>query len=515
MLAAISRQPRTQKSQSVSIAAPIGGWNARDPLGAMAPLDAVTLQNMWPGTSSVIVRYGYSVFATVAGQSETLFSYSSGSANKLFTVNAGKIYDITAGGTVTSASVSSLTNSRFQYVNMTTTGGSYIMAVNGADKLRTFDGAAWHIDGDGAPYDITGFDSATSPNIVLFKNRIWLLQNNTLKAWYLPINSIGGAATALDMSSIARDGGYLMAAATWTLDAGYGMDDYLAFITSNGEALVWRLTDPTTPSGISLIGSYSLGAPVGRRCMIKYGGDLLIITQDGVVPMASALQSSRLDPRVSLTDKIQFAVSAAITTYGSNFGWQLCNFQKQNQLYINVPVQEGLSQQQFVMNTITKAWCNFTGWAANVFEIYADNLYFGGSGFIARAWNTQADNTANIQTFGLQSFQSYRSAIEKRCSMLRPHFLTNGNPTVYGNVNVDYDLSDTSAQLSYTPITAGVWDSSTWDSGVWGSDMVTLTGWQTATGIGYTFAPVIKTGSQGIRLEWVSTDLVFEGGGIL
>ena len=58
MLASFGRAPSTQRSQTVSVAAPIGGWNACDALGAMEPMDAVTLTNFWPGTNSVILRNG-------------------------------------------------------------------------------------------------------------------------------------------------------------------------------------------------------------------------------------------------------------------------------------------------------------------------------------------------------------------------------------------------------------------------------------------------------------------------
>lgn len=503
---------RKRSSQSTSIAAPIGGWNARDALGAMGKLDAVTLTNMWPATSDVWLRYGFTQFATgTVLQTESLLAYSSGTASKLFAAAGTVIYDVTSGGAA-SSSLTTLTNARWQYTNITTAGGSYIMCVNGADKLRTFDGANWHKDGDGGAYDITNVDSATASNILLFKNRIWLIIIGSLKVWYLPINSIGGAAVALDMSTLAQDGGYIMAGATWTLDAGYGVDDYLAFITSKGEVIVWRLTDPTTPTGISMIGVFQVGSPIGRRCMMKYGGDLLIITQDGVVPMAKSLQSSRLDPRVALSDKIQFAMSAAISSYGSNYGWQLCYFPKENQLYLNVPVQEGQAQQQYVMNTITGSWCNFSGWAANCFEIFNDDIYFGGNGFVGKAWNGLNDNGSNIDGFGLQSFQYYGSATEKRCSMIRPHLLTNGSPTIYGNVNADFDLSDTAAQLSFTATSYGVWDTGVWDTAVWGSDLVPLADWQGATGLGFCFAPVLKTSSQGIKVQWVSSDLLFEAG---
>jgi hypothetical protein len=515
MLNSFSKAPRQQASQTVTVAAPIGGWNARDALGAMNPLDAVTLQNFWPGTNSVILRNGYTKHATgLPAQVQTLMAYSSGTSNKLFAISDGKIYDATNTGAVGAAAVSGLTNSKFQYVNITTPAASYLMAVNGADKLRTFDGTNWHTDGDGSPYDITNIDTATVANITLFKNRIWLTTNNTLKVWYLPVNSIGGAAVALDMTSIFQLGGYIMAGMTWTLDAGYGVDDYLVFITSNGEALVWRLTDPTTPTGISQIGLYKVGAPIGRRCYTKFGGDLLIITQDGVVPMSGALQSSRLDPRVSITNKIQYAMSSAISAYGSNFGWSLLYYPKENQLILNVPYDEG-EQQQFVMNNITKSWCNFTGWYANCWELHIDDPYFGGNGFVGLAWNGNTDDTSNIEGFGLQSFQSYGTALQKQCKMIRYHLQSNGTPAVFGNVNVDYNLADESAQLNFSTSAYGLWDTGLWDSAIWGAGLVPTADWQGATNIGYTFAPLIKTATQGIQLQWVATDLVFEAGGVL
>jgi hypothetical protein len=515
MLNSFAKIPRQQAAQTVTVAAPIGGWNARDALGAMDPLDAVTLQNFWPGTNSVILRNGYTKHATgLPAEVQTLMAYSSGTANKLFAVSDGKIYDATSSGAVGAAAVSGLTNSKFQYVNITTPAASYLMAVNGADKLRTFDGTNWHTDGDGSPYDITNIDTATVSNITLFKNRIWLTTNNTLKVWYLPVNSIGGAAVALDMTSIFQLGGYIMAGMTWTLDAGYGVDDYLVFITSNGEALVWRLTDPTTPTGISQIGLYKLGAPIGRRCFTKFGGDLLVITQDGVVPMSGALQSSRLDPRVSITNKIQYAMSSAISTYGANFGWSLLYYPKENQLILNVPISEG-SQQQYVMNNITKSWCNFTGWYANCWELHIDDPYFGGDGYVGKAWNGNTDDTSDIAGFGLQSFQSYGTALQKQCKMIRYHLQSNGSPAVFGNVNVDYNLADESAQLNFSAIVAGLWDTGLWDSAAWGAGLVPSADWQGATNIGYTFAPLLKTATQGIQLQWVATDLVFEGGGVL
>jgi hypothetical protein len=515
----ITKQKRIVPARAMpaSLPAPIGGWNARDALGEMAPADAVFLTNYFPGTTDVPVRKGHSRYATgISGQVETLFTYSGGANKKFFAVASGSIYDVSSGGAVGAASVTGLTNSRWQYVNNTTTGGSYLQAVNGADKMEVFDGTNWHKDGDGAPYDITGVNSNTLANINVHKFRVWFVQKNTLKAWYLPTGAIGGAATQFDLSGTSMLGGYLVSMFTWTIDAGYGVDDLAAFLTSQGEVIVYRGTDPSSANTWALVGIWRIGAPVGSRPCIKFSGDLLIICQDGVYPMSGALQSSRTNPKIAVTDKIQFAVSTAISSYGASFGWQLLQFPKENMLFLNVPVQEGQNQQQYVMNTINKSWCNFTDWNANCWELFNEDPYFGGDGYVGKAWDGLDDNGNNINADGLQAFNYFGTPGQlKRCTMMRPTLFTDGAPAVYANVNVDFDLSDTTALLAFTGTTYGSWDSAVWDSATWGSDLNVSRLWQGATGLGYALAPRLKTASKGIRVQWVATDLVMEKGGIL
>lgn len=510
----LSYQKAAQRavSDAVSLVAPVGGWNARDALASMPFTDAVYCTNWFPSTSTVNLRNGFTQYATgMPSQVETVMAYAGAASNKLIAISGGNIYDITSGGAVGAPAVTGLANSRWQYTNFATTAGQYLCLVNGQNVYEVYDGTAWHKDGDGAPYDITGVGSDTLIDIHPFKSRLWFIQKNTLKAWYLPINSIGGAATMLDLRGVFQLGGVLQTIGTWTLDAGYGVDDYIVFITSKGEVAVYRLTDPTTPAGIALIGIYVIGTPIGTRSMIKYRGDNLIICQDGVYPLAGALQSSRLDPRISITDKIQNAVSLAISQYSANFGWQLMQFPKENMLILNVPVQEGLNQQQFVMNTITGAWCNFTGWAANCWEIYNDNPYFGGNGFVGQAWNGSADNGQNINAIALQAFTNLkRPVLKKRATRIRPMLYTNGTPTIYANVNFDFDTQDPTSPLAFSPTTYGIWDVGLWDAALWGTDLTINKNWQGANGVGEWLAPILKTASMGVQIQWVSTDIVFE-----
>lgn len=54
-----------------------------------------------------------------------------------------------------------------------------------------------------------------------------------------------------------------MAAETWTLDSGEGLDDYLVVTTSEGQVGVFRGTDPTSVATWGLVGVWNLGEPIG------------------------------------------------------------------------------------------------------------------------------------------------------------------------------------------------------------------------------------------------------------
>ena len=497
-----------------SIPAPVGGWNVRDSLANMSPTDAVTMTNFFPTVSSVDLRGGYSKWSTgITGQVETLMAYETGTVSKLFGIANGNIYDCTTQGAVGAAEKTGLTNSRFEHINVTTAGGSFLYACNGVDDPLLYNGTTWaSINGSSSPIAITGITTNKFNNVTLFKNRVWFIEKDSLKAWYLPTNSVGGAAEVLDLSSIARMGGYIVSLSAWTIDAGYGVDDNLVFVTSQGEIIVYRGTDPSSASTWALAGVWKLGAPVSKRCLYKYGGDLLILSLDGLWPLASALQSSRLDPRVNLSDKIQGAITQATTQYQDSFGWTMIYHAKKSALWINVPVGLG-SQEQFVMNTITKSWTRFTGWSANCWETFNDDPYFGGNGYVALAWEGYVDDINDINAVALQAFNYYESrGVKKYFTRARPSIFTDGTPAILVGINVDFDVSDTTGSLNFSPTTYGLWDTSVWDNSLWAGGTIITNNWQGVTGIGYCAGIQLKSASQGLQIEWASTDVVFQQG---
>ncbi|HEY6019678.1 MAG TPA: hypothetical protein VIY48_07185, partial [Candidatus Paceibacterota bacterium] len=321
---------RKQVSQVVSLSAPVGGWNARDSISSMPSKDAVILDNFFCLPTSVTVRNGMTQHVTgLPSTVESLMVYE-GASTKMFAASGTAFYDVTSAGAVGAAVVSGLTNARWNHVNFGNTGGRHFYACNGVDKPRYYDGTTWvAVDGASTPA-ITGVTTTSLKNPAIWKRRLWFIESGTLAAWYLSVDAIAGAATKFDFGPVFQRGGTLVSIGTWTLDAGYGVDDHMVLITTEGEVAVYHGTDPTSVTTFALAGVYYMGSPIGSRCLHKMGGDLLVISRDGLMPLSKALMSSRVNTKAALTDKIQSAISDAVTSYGASFGWDFLLYPQSN-----------------------------------------------------------------------------------------------------------------------------------------------------------------------------------------
>ena len=579
---------------TASLPAPIGGWNARDSLAEMQPLDAVQMINFFPTPTDVTLRSGYTKSSTgITGKVFSLLNYSSPTGNTLFGATTSTIYNVST--STATVSLAGNTSGEWVQTSITTAGGSFMPAVNGQDPMIVYDGTRWQRSattstaqtissitrgGTGnltatmttaiahglvtgntitvagavpaefngiyrvtvtgtstltytmatAPsgdatvvgtytvrYFITGENSENFETVNLFKERLYFVIKDSLDFCYLPVDSINGAVTRFPLGGIFRNGGYLQAMGTWTIDAGYGVDDMAAFVTSNGEVAVYKGSDPSDPNDWALVGIWLIGQTFNRKCKFKFGGDLLVLTEGGLVPLSAGLQSTRLDPRVNITDKIFFAISQATSLYSNIYGWQINYYAKQNMLILNVPALSGT--EQYVMHNITKSWAKFTNISANCWELSGDDMYFGGDGFVGKFYDTNADAGANISGFAQQAYSYFESrGQQKRFTMVRPILQTdNGVPTVLCGISTDFETVNLTNQISFNPniLAIGLWDVSKWDDANWGGGLITTKLWQGVTGIGYSGSVSLNVVSQAIELHWASTDYVMERGGVL
>jgi hypothetical protein len=434
-----------------------------------------------------------------------------GTGNLTATLTTATAHGLVTGNRVT---ISGVTEANYN--------GTYVITVTSPTvftyTMATAPSLAATVLGSYTVLGITGVNSNTFVNVNMCQNRLFFVQKDSMTFWYLPVESIGGAALDFPLGSIARSGGFLQAMGTWTLDAGYGVDDLSAFVTSMGEVIVYKGTNPSDSNAWSEVGVWQMGQTFARRCFFKFGGDLLLLTQDGLVPMSAALQSSRLDPRINLTDKIYYAVSQAATVFYASFGWQITYFASENMLILNIPTGTGF--EQYVMHTITKSWARFTGVNALCWEVSGNNrIFFGASGYVGEFYTQPSDNGANIVATAQQAYSYFDSRGQlKRFTLVRPILQTdNGLPTVLCGISTDFDTVPLTNQLAFNPSTldVGVWDTSLWDDANWGGNLTTTKFWQGVTGTGFAGSININVASQGIEFHWASTDYVMEKGGVL
>ncbi|NBW10900.1 MAG: hypothetical protein EBR82_23010 [Caulobacteraceae bacterium] len=511
------------KIKNISIPAPVGGLNARDSIANMPASDALILDNVFPRPTDVVTRNGYALQnSNPTGWVETLMAYNGVTANKLFAVDTGgNIRDVTSSSTGASAAVTGLTNARFQYVNFGTSGGHFLMAVNGADKLRGFDGTSWWRDGDGT-HDITGVDTTNIIHINIFKSRVWMVQKNSTLAWYLPINSIAGAAVSFDFGSLFRLGGYLMGITTWSITNSMGTDEYLVAVSSEGEVLIYKGYDPAYASTFALAAHFRIGRPQGRRFFCKYGPDVVMITADGAIMLSASLMTDRAAPQQAISNKITNLITSDVQAYPSNFGWQVILYPIGNKLIINVPVYENVQQYQYVMNTITDSWCSYgkqntsSAYLAACFEIFNDNIYFGSSNAVYQADTGTTDNGANIFSTIKPAFNYFGArGIQKIFTMIKPYFQSNARTSVFIGINLDFQDSNPTSTIPVVPSSStSPWDTSPWDTSYWSADTFITKDWQSVTGIGNAAtSKIIIDGKSQVSLQAI--DYVFSTGGTL
>jgi hypothetical protein len=462
----------------------------------MDPKRAPILTNWVPRPGWVELRDGYINWATTSGvvPVETLMVRRAEGGQTMFAASGGKIYDVSTIGTATPV-VTGLASSRWQYTNFTPSlNATVIQCCNGIDTLRMFDGTTWT-----AP-SITGLPNGLSTtaiiNISAQKRRLWYVltdgsANGSTVSAYMPVDATSGAiAGTLDLGASWNKGGYLVAIGDWTIDGGSGPQDYTVFLSSQGQVSIYAGTDPTNASAWGLVGTFDLAPPISRRCITRVGSDLGLITQQGIIPISTALPfDPSADRSVALTARIQNAMAQAGSMYNKNFGWQFLTYPSQQLAILNVPLSENTQQVQFVMNTLTGAWCQFTGWNANCFEIYNDNLYFGdNTGSVNQGYKGSLDLNKTIPADMQCAFNYFDDPGRlKRMTMVQPLMVSSGNITPTISVDEDFIIASQTAPVSIF-VGGALWDVGIWDVSLWPAGSLINNPWLSTEALGHALA---------------------------
>lgn len=509
--------PRAPTSQELSYPAPVGGWNARDALADMAPTDAIILNNFMPRTNYVEIRGGYSSYASgTTGNVKTLATYNSlTGVNTMYGYTSTGIYEVTSSGAV-GASKLARTNGKHQWAMFGDGTSNWLIACNGVDKPAYFDGTTWTaVDAVSAPA-LTGVTTTKLIAPVVYKGRLFFIEVSSMNIWYLAAGAAGGILTKIDFSAECSKGGFMMAAGNWTRDAGDGEDDVFVAVTSEGQAVVYKGNNPAVAANWAKIGTYFVGKPLGRRCLTQFGSDMLLLTESGVFPLAAALQTAKVDARYALSYKIESAFRDAARTYGTTFGWEMMLHERQSALIVNIPLAEDGTHYQYVMNTVTKAWCKFTMWSAETFGLLSGELYFAIGTTTQKAWTGQIDGANNIEAYGKGAFNYLGSRNRlKKVKLYRPVLSVNGPLSFLSDIDIDFEDHDITGTATYSSTAASLWGTALWGTGLWSGGQLVVKQWTSpAEWQGYCVSPKVKIVTNSVTVQWLSNDVIFEGGAI-
>lgn len=548
---AAATKPRVARDKSFPSL--VRGWIANEALSDPKPGGAARLENFIPTATGVRMRGGSQTYATLGATPRpvrSLFTYLSGVTRQFFAANDENIYDITtvliagnielvddtgasfvtedgfilgySGGDELEA-VTGQTGGSWVSIQFVTPGGIYLRLVNGTDTPLVYDGNSFSTT---PAITGSGLDPADLVFVWEYKRRLYFIEKDTMNAWYLPVENIGGAATKLPLGANFPRGGTLMFGASWSLDSGNGLSEQCAFMSTEGEVVIFRGDNPGDTASWDKVGSYRIGRPLGPRGIIRGGGDLIVCSDVGFVPLSQAVARDF----VALAPA---AVSYPIETEWndrvksrSSAPWHAEVWPTKQMVLIALPTVDG-SPEMLVANARTGAWGLYTGWDGSCLGLFQDRLFFGTpDGRVVEAEISGYDagpSSQELQSYtavAVPLFDGLRdpSAL-KEAGMARAVIRAPGEVIAQLSAHADYVIDLPSPPDAAAGLTGSLWDVGTWDASTWDTQTVKITtqDWQSVSALGYALTAAVQITSGSVAppdVELVRIDMTYQAGDI-
>lgn len=528
-----------QTGELVPFGIPFRGIDARSPFAVMGPEHAVTLVNVIPESYGLRTRKGYTEYATglpLTTPIPTLLSYYPASATpapsivgsgaafsmaqfvlgsrrispldatppgKLFAAQDGFLYDVTnagAGPRVAEAGVTG-NSDYWNYANIQNPAGSFLCVTNEAGGYWIYNGTSWTkvVAGDGTSGTISGVDPDKFVFVVSWKKRLWFIEKDSTRAWYLPVEQLTGIAKLFDFGTQMPHGGSLAALAGWTVDGGDGMDDHLVAVGYQGDVVIYKGIDPDTVNEFVIHGTWFCGPlPAGRRNVTQDGGDVYILSQLGLLPLSKLLTATSLSAELQqhVSYLIDPIVASLMRSYANVQGWQTFVAAKEELVLIGIPASARVpyGSSYLAYKTTTKAWSLLTGTNYVSFAAVGATIFAGtADGRVVLAFEGNLDNitVASPEGIGIQcqvtpAYQPMtQPGMQKRFCLVRPSFLAASIPSAKVTVLVDYEAPGYGTYPSLPVVLTDKWDLGFWDIAKWGGLKIPIKEWFGIVGTGF------------------------------
>lgn len=519
------RVAQSTNHQVAALLAPTSGLNLRDPFLTLKPQDALVLNNFIARPQGCETRGGYKKHSVgLGGKVATLLGYEAQdpTESKLFAAVEDKFFDVTEAEEDPDPIVADTGSADGYWSSIMFNGPTrnFLCCTNKTGGYWTYDTVDGWVD---RTADLTGFSGAPGC-IAAWKNRLFFIDQGTAKAYYLPVNSIQGAASELDLGPLLKHGGSLVAVTNWTLNAGIDIDDYIVFFGSEGDVIVYQGTDPDDISTFALKGVWYLGRPMaGDRFFTEYGGELFVMSELGMVPLSKMVNGLVADTYSVMTSKIQPALTVQTAKYIDAIGWEVGISATNDLVIIQTPQGADGTYLQWVMFIQTGAWSTFTGMPMTTWVVYNGQLYFGDeNGNVCKGLYKDKDGVEFNETGGDLPLCSLQGGFNdfgvpanlKIFSMVRPIFISSTAPAVSLQINIDYMQNKVYAQPVFFDVDASFWDEAVWNEATWSGDAQSYSAWAGVQGMGYYGSlRMAVRGKQGT--SYASSNVMYQVGGVM
>jgi hypothetical protein len=372
--------------------------------------------------------------------------------------------------------------------------------------------------------DITAFNGLVDTNFIgveVFKGRCYYWYDNDDAFYYTNAGAYQGEMHRFPLGAFIQLGGKLLMVTTWTQqDSGDGKDDFIVFIFSTGEMLIYQGDDPGGIGFFEMVGRYNTAEPLSIRSKAKYGSDIIVGTKDGYIGLSSVIQQGRTSDVPQFSRLIHTAITDQVAQTANIYGWDQVLFPKKGLMVFNVPITPD-TFNQYVLNTVTQRWCRFKGLNVNCLEVHEERL-FGGTndGKVYALLETTADNGAPIEFTCLYAFnylgdpgvQKHVTAAQVMTTHSAPEYI---QLTGYA----DYDVPVITPVFLPAEATLGTWSinpevppaalGSFWDADFWARSGTPFTykGWQNLSAFGFSCSMLVRFAKLNEGVRWRSTNL--------
>lgn len=521
-------RPKTRVSQIRSVPAPTGGLNDLDSFANMAPNYFVEGNNWILGTTDMAVRSGYAEWIVgLNSPAKTLISYNTplGVSQLLACTDLGVI-DVSVKGSDPDTIVHPLTEGRVDYTHFSNIATNYIVGCNGVDPAFLYDGTTYtdftNVVTPTTPGEIKGVNPDLFVGVHSHKKRLWFIERESTTAWYLPTDSVAGEAKPFYLGSVFTKGGYLINMGTWSIDSGEGLDDLLIFMSSEGEIAGYSGSDPDNASTWSLEAVYFVAPPLSNRTMTDLGGDMILLTSSGAVPISKVIggEMAISSYESTLSNKISKTLNMAVLDRQFDPQWEIQSIPNFQWLMISLPEKSGKSAIQYIMNTVTGAWgpCDLPI-KTSVFR--DDTLYFSDEQGRILTYGGALDEVLldgsggrDITASFVQAYNYFgEPGVNKHYKLVRPLFISRAFPSYTVSLSVDFSPIPQFYAAPQIPANQfnDLWDIAIWDEALWTPDRSAQFRWDGVQGLGFCAALVMYV-TVNSEVRYVSSDWAYEPG---